>query len=280
LINQDYGSANFARFEGIMTDTDSGVPTFGPPGGSAPVPPPDPAPMTPSYPPAPPSASAYGMTSYPSPGSPTRSLTGLAIATQVMLAVQLVATIALLFPVLHQRDLIDQLKSDRLSVSLGEATRADDRVAAVSAIVLVLYLATGIVWIIWFHRARKNVQAWAPNLQRRGPGWAIGGWVCPIVNFWFPYQMTKDILDGTQGRREDNRPTRPLLVAWWLGYVAVFVVALVQRRAAGGDTLDDITFYSNTTMALIVARLIAGVLAILVVRQLTTAQEARRAQPA
>jgi hypothetical protein len=217
------------------------------------------------------------MTGYPSPRAQTKPVAGLGIATQVMLAIQLLATVALLFPVLHQRDLIDRLKSDPTSVGLAEATRADDRVVAVSAIVSLLYFATGVVWIIWFHRARKNVEAWLPVFQRRSPGWAIGGWVCPIVNLWFPFMIAKDILDDTERRTENSRRSRPMLLIWWLGYLALFVLELVQRRASGGDTLDDITSYSNTTMVLIVTQVVAAVFAIVVVRQITAAQETRRA---
>jgi hypothetical protein len=68
-----------------------------------------------------------------------------------------------------------------------------------------------------------------------------------------------------------------MLLIWWLGYLALFVLELVQRRASGGDTLDDITSYSNTTMVLIVTQVVAAIFAIVVVRQITAAQETRRA---
>ncbi len=41
------------------------------------------------------------------------------------------------------------------------------------------YVATGIVFIVWFHRLRKNAEVWAGDLQSRKPGWAIGGWLIP-----------------------------------------------------------------------------------------------------
>jgi Domain of unknown function (DUF4328) len=31
-------------------------------------------------------------------------------------------------------------------------------------------------------------------VQRRSRGWAIGGWFCPAVNLWFPYQIATDVL--------------------------------------------------------------------------------------
>jgi hypothetical protein len=271
-----------------------GIPTFAKPGWTPPEPsaPPPPGPPA-SGPPAsgpPPlpirdnpwAVPPRGVRAdYPVPEAMSRPLTGLAVATQVMLGLQLLATLWSLIPVLHQHSLIGRLRSDPTSVTVAEAERVDNTVTALAATVFVLYLVTGIVWIIWFHRARTNVQAWSPAVQRLGPGWAIGGWLCPVVNLWFPYMITRDILDGTQGRESDlrvARPSRPLLMTWWLAYVAVFVVSLVERGDPNPHTLDDLTTVANIELVSVVVRLVAGVFAVLVVRQVTAAQKRRRSE--
>jgi hypothetical protein len=233
------------------------------------------------YPGAPSYPSAPGHRGYPGPVSLSRSVTGLGIATQIMLAVQLLATVALLFPVLHEQTLIDRLRSNPRSVTLTEARHSDDTVAALSGVVTLVYLATGIVWIIWFYRARRNVEAWSPVFQRRSTGWSIGAWFCPIVNLWFPYVIAKDILDDTERREHGSRlarPGRPLLVLWWLSFAALFIIALVERSKSNAKTLDELTSYSDTLIVEIVVRVVGVVLAIVVVQQITAAQTKRRAQ--
>jgi Domain of unknown function (DUF4328) len=268
---------------------DQGIPSFAKPATAPPAPVPSyaaappPPPWSPGPQPAhdnpwavqPPS----GYVGYPTPNGGTRPLTGLAIATQVMLGIQLLTTMWFLFPVLHQRSLINRLKTDPNSVSLTEANHADDTVAALAGVVAVLFIVTGIVWIIWFYRARSNVDAWGPVFQRRSRGWAIGAWLCPVVNLWFPYMIARDILDDTergQGGSHDVRRSRPLLMTWWLVYVALSVSSLVERANRSRKTLDDLTTYSNIEIVTIALRLVAGILAILVVRQITAAQTRRR----
>jgi hypothetical protein len=224
---------------------------------------------------------AYG--GYPQPSAPPKSVTGLGIATQVMLALQLLASVALLFPTVHQHTLINRIRNDSGSVTLSEAQRADDRVSALSGVVLVLYLATGVVWVIWFYRTRRNVEAWSPVFQRRTTGWAIGAWVCPIVNLWFPYMIVKDVFDDTERPVQGAylaRRSRPLLVVWWTSFVALFVVAIVERGVGDPKSLDDLTLYTNTEIVAVVVRIVSAVLAIVVVRQLTTAQTNRRRRDA
>lgn len=214
---------------------------------------------------------------YPEPVEPTRSLSGLGIATQVLLVVQLVAAIGLLFPVFHERDLIRRARSGPGSVTLHEAQRADDTLAAMSGVVGLLYIATGIVWIIWFHRARKNVEAWGPIFQRLRPGWAIGGWICPIVNLWFPYMIARDILDDTERAPDDRtaqRHHRPLLVVWWLSFVTLFVFDFIERFSKA-DTLDELARFTDIEIAAIIARVVGVIPALAVIHRITAAQTQR-----
>ena len=54
-------------------------------------------------------------------------------------------------------------------------------------------LASWITGAMWLHRARKNAEAFNPSFHHtRSAGWAWGGWICPIVNLWFPFQVVRD----------------------------------------------------------------------------------------
>jgi hypothetical protein len=49
-----------------------------------------------------------------------------------------------------------------------------------------------ILFLVWFRRARLNAEGHG-YWQRRAVGWAFWGWIVPIVNLWFPFQMMGDI---------------------------------------------------------------------------------------
>jgi len=49
-----------------------------------------------------------------------------------------------------------------------------------------------ILFVVWFYRARINAERHGYR-QRRARGWAFWGWIVPIVNLWFPFQIMGDI---------------------------------------------------------------------------------------
>jgi hypothetical protein len=221
---------------------------------------------------------AYPTPAYPTPVPRAAPLRGLATATQVLLGVQLVAYLGLIVAIVHERSLIAHFEQDASSVQLADVRLADDAVAALSLVVLLLLLSGAVVWIIWFHRARANVDAWSPRYQRFTKGWAIGGWLCPIVNLWIPYQIAWDVLQDSERTRTDaadRRTTYPLLTAWWIGWVAAFALGTVVALQSEPQTLEGLSGYLVLEIVGIGLRIVTGLLAILVVARITAAQTAR-----
>ena len=90
-------------------------------------------------------------------------------------------------------------------------------------------LAAGVVFIVWLWRARGNAELFCYGRHRRGRGWVIGGWFCPVVNLWFPKQIVDDVIAASDPRTPplfpDLRriPRHGLVLAWWLIWVVVEV---------------------------------------------------------
>ena len=101
-------------------------------------------------------------------------------------------------------------------------------ILAVGGFLLAL-LAAGVVFIVWLWRARGNAELFCYGRHRRGRGWVIGGWFCPVVNFWFPKQIVDDVIAASDPRTPplfpDLRriPRHGLVLAWWLIWVATMV---------------------------------------------------------
>jgi hypothetical protein len=62
--------------------------------------------------------------------------------------------------------------------------------------------------LVWQHRAASAARSLGLP-ARHSPGWGVGSWFVPIVNWWFPYQALVDCLDA-------GNPARPLVLRYWV----------------------------------------------------------------
>ena len=96
--------------------------------------------------------------------------------------------------------------------------------SAVTNLFAVVMLVVGVLFLIWFHKA-ATMAARLGLPARRSPGWAVGGFFVPIVNFWFPYRSARDLFPpGHAGGT--------LVVRWWSFYLAIIVLDLAIYVAA------------------------------------------------
>ncbi len=98
--------------------------------------------------------------------------------------------------------------------AFAHSVRTSHISAAVAVLVFLISLATlGLLvfFMVWLHRAASLARK-AGQFARRDPVWAILGFLIPVVNFWFPYQVARDSLPF-------NDPRRRLVARWWTWYL-------------------------------------------------------------
>lgn len=76
----------------------------------------------------------------------------------------------------------------------------------------VINFAAQILLMIWLYRAATYARR-AGLPARRDPVWAWLGFIVPIVNFWFPYQVAADALPAGDS-------ARPRVGWWWACWLA------------------------------------------------------------
>ena len=81
---------------------------------------------------------------------------------------------------------------------------------------ILIYLVTGIPFLMWIYRANKNSHGFGANITTT-PGWSVGWYFIPIANLFKPFQVMKEIwqasLDPHQWPLQRSTP----LLAWWWG---------------------------------------------------------------
>jgi hypothetical protein len=83
--------------------------------------------------------------------------------------------------------------------------------------------AVGVLFLIWFYKA-ATVATRLGLPSRRSTGWAVAGWIVPIVQLWFPYQSAVDLLPpGHAARRKVTR--------WWALWLVISLFSLLEFAA-------------------------------------------------
>lgn len=160
---------------------------------------------------------------------------------------------------------------------------SDERLAAGGAALLATFLVSTILWLLWFHRAYRNVESFGSVAMRFGTGWAVGAWFVPILNLFRPKQIANDIWRGTEpeppeGRTWTEPRVAPLVHWWWAAWlVANFLGNLSFRMLNDAGTLDAERTAVAVDIAAGISIVVASVLALRFVRAVTEREAARAA---
>jgi hypothetical protein len=144
-----------------------------------------------------------------------------------------------------------------------------------------LYIAAVVLFMIWFHRAYRNLRPLGVERPRYGTGWAIGAWFIPVFNYIRPKQIVNDIWRASgseappdQGDGWRREPIPAVYRYWWTAWIGVAVIGIaasVVLVAQGeGSVLSEALYYLSYLVTIA-----AALLARSAVRQTTERQESR-----
>ncbi|HLS30255.1 MAG TPA: DUF4328 domain-containing protein [Flavobacteriaceae bacterium] len=151
-----------------------------------------------------------------------------------------------------------------------EAVDANDlRIRIIGIVYLIVYIISAITFIRWFRRAYYNLHLKLNYLDHK-EGWAAGSWFVPIINFYRPYQIMKEMYQETKelllkkGIAPHGISSNGLVHGWWGLWVLNNVIAQVANRTAkSAETLEVLL---ATTIAHIVVSILFIPLAIITVK--------------
>jgi hypothetical protein len=139
-----------------------------------------------------------------------------------------------------------------------------DALASLSVLVQLLAFIIAGLWLYFFVEAARQLNPEARH--EREAYWSFVGWIAPVVNLWFPYQVVRDAAAAVGAR------TR-VLPWWWAGWIVTGVLAAAESVALALSP-DDLTPWLIVSAVLAVATLVTGVLWIRVVSAMTAAARA------
>ena len=85
-------------------------------------------------------------------------------------------------------------------------------------------LAVQLIFLVWCYRAAVAGRELG-HPARRSPGWAVGSWLIPILNLWWPYQSVVDTVPADDPARESIR-------RWWILWLTTIGTSLLVFASA------------------------------------------------
>lgn len=181
-----------------------------------------------------------------------------------------------------------ELLADAISggeVSQERAESNDARQTFVGLLHLGVRLLLAVAFLFWLHRVTRNVPALGnPKMKiDYTPGWAVGSFFIPFGNLFMPYRAVREVWaksDPAARTEADVRfgglPTPPLVLGWWVLFLAGnFIARATDSMASGTDTAQELRVMTWVTIAADVVAIAAAVLGMLVVRDINRRQAER-----
>ncbi len=205
-----------------------------------------------------------------------RAVSGLGVAASILISLVMV------YDILHTVSdwRVYLVVEDALAgkATLEDVQSVDDFAGYFDGLqALAFLIPAGVVFLAWLWRARLNAESLGgPDSQRRARGWVVGGFA-PVANLWIPYQVVTDIWKASAPRRS---ATGPWLAVWsgslvLGGYVGRAYMNEVMKDTLSEDGLRRAVYLGTVSVALDV---LAGVLIIYIVRQISAWQTQRSAE--
>ena len=165
-----------------------------------------------------------------------------------------------------------------------EADELGSRQMMLGAIQTLLLVSCMIAFLMWFHRAHKNLGAAGLEDLEYSPGWAVGGFFVPFLNLVRPFQVMKEVWSGSEflsgESREESWQAVPSgsLVGWWWGcfLISSMIGNAAARLTFGAVELEELLISSWVLLVSDLADIPAAVFGLLMVRRISGFQERAR----
>ena len=132
-----------------------------------------------------------------------------------------------------------------------QANLNDLRQQLVGIIQFSLFIITGVVFLRWIYFSNSNSRSLGASGMQFTPGWTIGYYFVPFLNFYKPYRAMKEIWKTSKDPKNWEMVKTPsLFPQWWtLWLIAGFLGNLSFRLTMRAEELNELFVSSSVTLA-------------------------------
>lgn len=137
-------------------------------------------------------------------------------------------------------------------------------------------IATIVIWCMWLHRAAKNVIEADYSDFEYTPAWAVGWNFIPFANWFKPFEVMRKIWNASTGESTVLDFPVPIVTRWWIAWVIAGITGNISGRIAWQAESAD-TLYFGTVLGAVssLATFVAIPTAVLMLQTITQGQSER-----
>lgn len=188
---------------------------------------------------------------------------------QLFIYIVLALDVVLLISNLFQYVLIEDIKTGKF---IGDDTidANDLRQQILGIMYLVAFIASTVVYIMWFRRAYYNLgQAIHTKYSE---GWAAGGWFVPIISLFYPYKIMEELYVKTNAilRQQISGYSHQVKLTtigiWWALWIGSNIIERIGSKLEDTETIDGVLNYTLFSMFSNVLGIILAFVAVKVIK--------------
>lgn len=194
----------------------------------------------------------------------------------LMLGLLGILTIASIILTVSEISLLEQNQADE-EVTYSDIVAPLDNYRGIRERPLIADLVCAVLFLMWKHRASKNLAALGVSNQRFSPRWAVAYYFIPILNLFRPYQAMEEIY--LRSRIDTaSTPSYSIVTAWWCLWLISWIIGGALLSQFLNLRENDIDAHIALNYAIIVGdflTIVTGILVFVVVRRITENQETK-----
>lgn len=202
-----------------------------------------------------------------------------AVFAMLGLGTNVLADVVCILLYARQYDVLDQ-RQHGVKFVFAALIADDHRVATCEYVKVVFFYMAVVAFLMWLHRAYRNLSALGAPVLSGSPAWAVGSYFVPFVQFVIPYTMMAEVWRYSYPAQLGaiRKSTSPLVGIWWaaflLRFAAIIYVRMSVAERASHPTFDELKAITLAAMITYAIDLAAAALAIALVFWISRNQEA------
>lgn len=146
-----------------------------------------------------------------------------------------------------------------------------------------IYIFTIVFFLIWLNRVYKNLAPLRAQNTEFSSGWAVGWWFVPFANLIKPFQVMQEVwresdpdFDANSGFLSSSIGTAPRYMGiWWAFWIISNIFSNITGRVFDPEDMNTVEISGYLFVITGIVSIVAAVLAIMVIRDITQRQELR-----